>query len=428
MPTGDFPWELKTHDGYCYLLRGPEDPIWVRDLFTKSVWRCGTKLVVKQATPGGGEILEWFEDIKKKCNIKYASWHATGNHQKMDMLEVVNFAAPRAGSSMFLNLRNIQDACEFTKKFPGSSQWPSQSRVNWERHFERGGLSAQHLYKPVRGEGVADIRLSNWHVSVPAALIVCTHGYHLLQLVSDKGKCHDMFNGVLEYFIGSSFDLRIDMSKNDITDANSEITTGETWKVRDFICTEVASWPHFKRQPFQELFAHMQLFETLGYVFSQMVCGLNRLAEHKGGDITATSDPLVLLGSRKNRPSTRHIRAAMSEHTPCWRNAHRGSLALKRGGLAALSHKSWVDSAYCRRYVVSMRQRFTSTISFAACFDKGRRSGRDWLRGSLLDYNTRTIAVLSPVVSRILIVAVVGTLRSTPFQARDPKIIVFPTL
>ena len=61
-------------------------------------------------------------------------------------------------------------------------------------------------------------------------------------------------------------------------------------------------------------------------------------------------------------------------------------------------HRAWVDSTYCRRYLVANRLGFKDDMSYGLTFDKGRRSGKDWLRGSIMGFESKNSVVLTPLV------------------------------
>ena len=61
------------------------------------------------------------------------------------------------------------------------------------------------------------------------------------------------------------------------------------------------------------------------------------------------------------------------------------------------THKAWVDAAYVRRYAIAMRYAFEGGMSYSLTWDKGRRVGKDWLRGHILTPHAQ--GILPPLVT-----------------------------
>ena len=112
------------------------------------------------------------------------------------------------------------------------------------------------------------------------------------------------------------------------------------------------------------------------------------------------SDPIhCLTRMGKCRRVSRHFRQILGElPISVIRNQNRASKFLGCLGFGSASSRSWVDIAYMRRYLLSLRKANDGCLSYAFSADKSRGSGRDWLSSSCRGYESRQIGWMQPVV------------------------------
>ena len=113
------------------------------------------------------------------------------------------------------------------------------------------------------------------------------------------------------------------------------------------------------------------------------------------------TDPLLGLCPLDARKRVdKRVRLAIGElPSNVSRNAYRASTLARRLGLNVPLHRTWCDNSFCRRYVLALRMGFEHTLSFGLMFDKGRRSGNDWIRGNVMGYETFNYVHLPPIVA-----------------------------
>ena len=368
-------WKLKTTQGFGYLSCSGDEDAWVSGLLEFSVWSVEGRLLVKTETDNG-QIAFWYDEMQEKKNTSYASWKASHDYNKpVAHLDVVEFSKPRDGASVFLNLSNLQTSSDFITKFTRSAQWISRIKPKWLEDFADCGLSADHLYRPVVGSTAAGVRLDHHHASVVGVLVIFALSNQNIKTPQDRQACAAIFKGVLENFIGNSFEIPL----SDYAEGDDPTTSSY-----DLAYLKVENWKiqklnrHWEVHTGDDFFVFFQFILSLrGPARKQFLCkGLLRLAEASAQLMSWPKDPLLCLsGNAGKRAATRHLRAAMLELSVTdSRNAHRTSKLLKRCGFSVPTHKNWADSAYCKKYIFSSRLVLARTCPTASQSTRGAES------------------------------------------------------
>jgi hypothetical protein len=396
-------WVLERGDcGFAFISNEFAPARWVNDILAKSVWLADGDLIVKTSVADSPcEIVEYFKDVSKLCKLSYASWPGGDGQFVMPLIAIVAFDVPRDGATTFLNLKHIQDSANFKAKYPRSTQWFNKQRSAWLEMFERCGMSPLHLYKPVAGDTVDAVRLDNYHCSVAAAIAILAYSSRKMQDVGDRHACLSLSLGIIANLIGTSFELQVDDSRFEIVKHGNVVQSTHTIKVSNLV-VEICTIHAFGGCVGLRIDNFLQNVLDMHPRFcSQVFTSLGRLAEIAARETDWPSDPLVCLTTcGHRRPSTRHLRLVMNEMpTKHARNAYRGCATLKRVGLNVPLHRAWADAAYARRYIVAMQYAMSTPLSYGLTFDKGRRTGKDWLRGVVVAFENKTSAILIPIVA-----------------------------
>ena len=392
------PWSLDYHDGFGFITREGSAPRWANNIFRMTVWDVNGLMLVKTVMDDGSQINEWLHDARKKCKTLFTAWAAEFPIKAIKDLEVLQFRHPRDGASFFVNMKQLQEHAEFETKFARHANWFVQMKPTWLGKLEMAGCSAEHFYVPVRGNTVADVRLDSAHASIAAAIVVFMNGYVHTKKVADRQACRRAVLALINHFCGNSFEFLVDVNLRDGVRFSDTVHTGELVKVEDgklTVCPR--DWQCNVGQSFFDFVYVARLHPNTGYLYSQLVNGLGHIIEQKSRHRTLCDDPLKHL-SAGGRPSSRTLRSALAALSPTdARNASAASRVLRRCGFAATTHKAWVDDAYVRRYLFSSRFNLGDGLSYGVTLDKGRRVGKDWLRGTLMSYEKATVSVLAPM-------------------------------
>ena len=109
------------------------------------------------------------------------------------------------------------------------------------------------------------------------------------------------------------------------------------------------------------------------------------------------TDPLTCLTTQgKRKRMDRAVRQVLGDlPMRTARNLSRTGKLLQRLGLS-YAHRTWVDHTYMKRYLMSVRKHMPC-LSYGYTSDKSRKSGRDWLAGSLIGYESNRSAWMQPL-------------------------------
>ena len=109
----------------------------------------------------------------------------------------------------------------------------------------------------------------------------------------------------------------------------------------------------------------------------------------------STADPLVFTGGthHKRQRACRRVRQVLMDlPVSLSRNAYRTTKLLRSANAAVGFHKSWVDGAYMRRYLIASRYNLAGSSSLGITVDKSNH----WLVGCLYSHDRQCIGWMPP--------------------------------
>ena len=390
------PWSLRhCPEGYGYVEAGGKQ-VWANVLFKQVLYNCEEGIYMQVETPGGDVLTEWLSDARLKCSSSYASWAPSSEHCGVPKLTIVSLAAPAAnGRQNFLNLGDIQEALDFTSAYARTHKWFSKSVGTWERLLAEHGCDPSELVRPLVGDQQGELCLQKWHGSSAATLLILVHHASHMKEEEDRVRCRKMLRGLLVHLLeASSFQMNVHIS-GDAAQCQME--------VQDFVIRQIHP-PHRHCARMSNMFlgdALVHLYQLKVSVFRDLLKAIALQVDRSFAGAEWPQDPLQCLtrgGAR--RRIERGVRQVLGElPMSVARNQYRAGKLLTRLGVAG-SHRSWVDIAFMRRYLLGLRRSCGESSSYCFASDKSRGSGRDWLSTAVLAHEESCAGWLQPVASR----------------------------
>ena len=300
---------------------------------------------------------------------------------------------------MYFNLRDLQTGCDFKTKFCASAEWFRKMEKTWLEVFDGVGIPPSHLYRPVHGHEIGDVRLDNHFASVAATMVILLHGSESIREKADKVSCVNVLTGCLHQFGAGNLSFQVD--ENILPNAEWSFDSGYVVRLVEnrIICEQL----HLNMPVVDALLQSWKRRDKDPWRIRALLCGIAHAVDRNLVCDRWSSDASVCLHAKgfKRQRTVRHLRQVLAEvPLTVARNENKLAKAGRKMGLKLPSHRSWVDISWVRRYIIASRYRTrgTGALSFGICLDKGRRTGRDWLRGAFYTYESRAAGMLTPVV------------------------------
>ena len=388
--------KLCNHGGFGFLKGTNSNCQWVNDIFKKSLWKIDGELAVKMPGHGGeGEVVQWLTEVRTNHEYTYASWEAcSASPCKVGRLQVITYEVQRSGATVFLKIADLQRAAQFKTKFPASPEWVAKSMYRWTQWADAVSIPRDHIVRPCDlADGNA--RVEKPHMTIATTLLIFSKGAGIMREYDDRVKCMQVVRSTAANFIGKDFEIHLQRGIG-----NVPVEGGVPFRVRDL---HVEACDGCLRElvgrPFEgALLSFLNVGKFLPYA-PQLFQQLHILAEAANRILQWPSDPLLCLtplGARSR--CDRRIRTAVSLiPSSTARNAFRCGAIARRLNLDVPMHKSWVDNAYVKRYIMAFRKASEPALSIGLQFDKGRRSGADQMRGKYMSYEGRIFGHLMPL-------------------------------
>ena len=401
--------------GHGYVEAGGKQ-VWANVLFKQVLYNCEEGIYMQVETPGGDVLTEWLSDARLKYSSSYASWSPSNEHCGVPKLTIVSLAAPAGnGRQRFLNLCDIQEALDFKSSYDRTHKWFSKSVGTWERLLAEHGCDPSELVRPLVGDQQGELCLQKWHASSAATLLILVHHASHMKEEEDRARCRQMLRGLLVHLLeASSFQMEVDISGDGV---QCQL------EVQDFVVRRVQP-QHRHVSRICNMFlgdALLYLFELKLSVFRDLLKAMALQVDRSFTGAEWPQDPLKCLtpgGAR--RRIERGVRQALGElPMSVARNQYRAGKLLSRLGVSG-SHRSWVDIAFMRRYILGLRRSCGQSSSYCLASDKSRGSGRDWLSTAVLAHEESCAGWLQPVARR-------GTPRNSQTTPCDLSEVCLPT-
>ena len=398
-------WAIREQDGWGYLEAAETPPVWVNDILRSTLWRVPHGLYIQTSQENGDEPLTtWLDDLNREMLRQYASWPGTSNYQQMPRLSIVQYLTARDGATVFLSVRDVQDALGLSCKYGGTT-WRSKNRGAWEHLLQALGIPTSHLVIPSSGVTASSLAVDSTFVSAYAVALILCNGAENMKSADDRLQCARMLRGICE---------------NMLTDTTFFVQPGcnSTPERRLSAGEEVAIVDHVLRLPgatgIPELSAvnGAHLWDALRVAFakrsrsvwflSSLVVGFGASLELAAKDYQWPTNPLQCLSraGRRRRCDNLVRQAVMDLPKNVVRNAYRATTLLRQLGFGVAAHRAWVDAHFMRRYFWSFRSTVRGGVSWSYACDKSRGAGRDWLSGNLGTVESGTFGWCQPVATR----------------------------
>jgi hypothetical protein len=396
-------WSLRYHDGFGFL-EGPGGTLeWVNNVFKETLWSVRGRMMVKTVGDDDTEeIVKWLSDLQRTRTFTYASWKSERGVKKMPRLAVLTIHAPRSGAVTFLDMKDLQRAAEFSAKFAASYEWCPKMVDSWRLFLEGVGIAPNHFLKPFAGDRVVDLRVQSWHCSVVAAMGVFVYCASHMKQNPDRSSSKAVLAGLIKHFLPSDFQVllpRYDVMVDNLNanQAQQDLVTLEIVGLKVSSCQCL---PWAIGLTLCDFMLEIMTRGTDSHHRTGFWSGVLQCIELLARDATWPSDPLSCLTPAGSvRRADRRVRHAMMELPLAeGRNPHKPSALARRLGLDVPVHKAWVDKAYCRQYITALDASLSDSLSFGLTFDKGRRTGKDWMRGVVMGFEQNSVGHLPFIV------------------------------
>ena len=391
-------WALEEGDGgFGFLSTSSRPSVWCNELLRTTVWSCKDGVFFQTRTADEEVQTRWLSDIQAKTDIKYIWWNRTAGYDSVSRIAMLELHVPRDGVKYVFNLVDLQQALDFRTKYCRTYEWFKKMRNTWEQSLEGLMVPASHIYRPVDTRGIGQLRLHAHHGSTVAVLVVLVNGAINMTDKYDRSRCLCVLHGFLAECVPcKSLDFSAPALRGE---------PARTFRLRDFVLIECSHDHRLlhevvgKRLDLAVVGLMSQRGAAHNTFVAQLMQGIGGLLQLGFDDNVWPSDPMHCRSAQGlRRPICRHWRQALGDlPMSVVRNQHRAGKLLKAMGFSG-GHRSWVDSAFMRRYMLAMRLGHVGARSFAFSSDKARGSGRDWLSSSSRGFETKKIGYMQPVV------------------------------
>lgn len=390
------PWRLLYDEsGFGYLCGGG-DKVWANSLLKRHLFDCEQGLYMQEAV-NDGIIVEWVSEAQRKYETKYVSWAGAEDQCAMRKLSVITMCASINGNKVFFNLGDIQEAADFETGFARKAQWFKKMISSWESFLASNGVDPSSLLRPSYSGAMGELRVAKWHASSTALLLILLQGSTRMHNAADQKRCKFLLRGFLRNMLDEELDFEVDISGDG---------SKRTVRIQKLVVVSVQppSWQdnHIMNVTIDEALVFM--LNTGRSCFADFVQAIGREIDYAFMDSQWTMDPLqCLTPSGARRRVDRQLRRALGElPMKIVRNQFRMTKMMATMGING-AHRSWVDGAYMRRYLLAMRKGCgnggcCTNISLAS--DKSRGSGRDYLSTMVMNPDQKLVGWLQPVAIR----------------------------
>ena len=283
----------------------------------------------------------------------------------------------------------------------------------WCKVLADHGIPPSHLWRPVGFEATTTVAtMYPWHCSPVALLLILGHCSVNMKDPCDRSKCLDQLRGLARVISDGAVLLIHDQERMEGV-GEDRVLVRECCHAtlnhgRIYFEPESAhdDFPARLRSlhgmPFEACIRHTHSCQDIT-LRRHLVKALGIELERFFKEMLFTQNPLDCLDvtvDSMRAARNMHIRQALVE-LPMQesRNAFRASSMLRRVGLKVPLHRAWVDIAYMRRYWFACRFHFNDGLSYSYNSDKSRKGGKDWLVGTVREYECGVIGWVNPMVT-----------------------------
>ena len=405
LPSAAGPWRLFSEGEWCYVKDSQGRVEYVTDLLSSSVWQHEGELYIQSINLHGVVVTTWVSEAISKHSRHYASWRANKIDVSVPRLAHNIYEVPRDGARVFIDVADAQAVLGFCTKYAASREWLDKASKTWLRKAADFDIPASHFIHPLF-DGGGPLGVGKMHVSSKAMVWILLHGSVTMKDQYDRGRCLRFLRSFLNRFVPS---LDVTFVEGEMTFNGDPINEASGYRFTHdgdkFAAAEGFPPPCLRLLHGHDLTGAVErawaLRERNAWVIVQLLGAIGLAVDTQLSESRWPTDPLKCLTSRGGlRPLCLHSKAALANlPMAVARNTYRANKIMKVLGFKAATHNHLVDHAWCRRYVYASRKNNHEATSWGISNDKSRGSGKDWLRGVILPYESGVPGWTQPLVS-----------------------------
>ena len=415
-------WVLKYHQGWAFLQTPGRPPAWASTLLKSSVWKTpsGTLFVKTKEASGCQPSITLVRELPDGQTSRDVEWPAAEGVVALPEGSVVlEMRVPRSGAKFFWMLACFQDAAHFKAQTSQTSTWiKGMMKKSWTKVLSRHCVPQDAVARPfVRGamrpsadtggDGAASGHTQTWGVSTHALLtLLLTWATHM-ESDHDRKQSHGLLNGLFKTYFTKPCVLKLSWGEyHGFGAPPADPRESVEIEYDGAVVSRVGGALGHMAVTLHGVSAVEMLLRARSWAqrssfFLNLLYAMATVID----EVLSTTDWLAAeqsAAAAPARPGRRAFRAHRGKTLLLRRQGKVRSCFCESGdsrakGLRAWHHKTWVDAAWQKRYLLATRR--LTAESWKSCAltpDKSRVSGRDILMTSAWFPDVRRAAWAPP--------------------------------